>query len=262
MKHAILAFFIIAVLSIPVLGQAGEYSRNREFGPVRLTTNEAAKLANDLLRYVQSVNDPARYSKGSAAFESGRYDATFELPMSPDDIERSPDQTFSFTVRIRSIENKINYVILALRDENRSLSVSGQSHDHVTGLLSVASDKVEAHAVRFGGGKFRVLLAIGFYLLLILGYGIVTWRFQGPKSFAVSLLVFIVLSNATIYLFPWDRIFPGTLVTRNEVGFLNTHAALFTFLGFLLGIVALGWQIILARANKAVQRIADKSGSC
>ncbi|MEI9478885.1 MAG: hypothetical protein WCO26_20265, partial [Deltaproteobacteria bacterium] len=90
MKHAILASLVLVALSAPLAGRATEYRRTRDFGSIRLTTNEAANLANDLLRYVQSVNDPARNTNGRFSFRSARYDATFDLPISRDDIQNSP----------------------------------------------------------------------------------------------------------------------------------------------------------------------------
>jgi len=253
MKHAILASLLLMVLSVPLTARAEEYSRNRDFGPIRLTTIEAAKLANDLLRYVQSVNDPARNTNGIVALESPRYDATFDLPISPDDIEKSPDRAFSLAVLIRSSGNKIDYVNLTLRDGYRSVKVSGLNLDHVTGLLSLVTDKLEAHTVSFSGPRFRFLLGVGFYLLLLFGYMIVYWRSDfGLKVFAISLFAVVVLSNGVIYFFQWDRIFPGTLVTRNEMGFLDKYAPLFTLLSFLLAIVVFAWQVILARRNKRI----------
>lgn len=241
--------FLTIVLACCSAG-AEEYSRNAEFPPVRFTLDQAGELANDIFRYVQNVNGAEKVTRGNVEFNSFKYDATFDLPMTPDDVKKSPDKVFSFKITLRSSDNKINRVILSLQDRTRYLNVSGYSYDHVTGLVSVVNDKMEKYHILFGGSVFRMILWIIFVVIMALGYGIITWRFRSGKVYAVALFIMAVSPTAIMWIFPWDRIFPGTLVTRGEVGLLEKYAALFTFLSFLLTIAGIVWQAVILRAGK------------
>ncbi len=241
--------FFTVILACSCVG-AAEYSRELDFPPVRLTLDKAAELANDLFRYVQSVNGTEKETKGQVEFKSLKYDASFDLPLTPEDLKESPDRTFSFTVRLRSQNNKINNVVLSLQDRTRSLTVSGHSHDHITGLISIVNDRLEQHYTIFGGLKFRILLSVVIFIIFFSGYGFITWRFENIKVLAMAALMLILLPNTILWLFPWERIFPGTLLTRQEIGLLDNYAPLFTFLSLLLSIAMIIWQVVVWRAKR------------
>jgi uncharacterized membrane protein YagU involved in acid resistance len=129
----------------------------------------------------------------------------------------------------------------------------------VTGFLSIVQDKIKDHEVTYTGSKFRTFLAVAYWIVLLSAYILVTRRYQNLKVFVTAILVFIVFSNAPMYLFPWDRIFPGTLITRNKLSFLEENSPIFTFLGFLLALIPIAWFIVL-KANKKLKRIDEPRG--
>jgi hypothetical protein len=246
---------IFIVVLVCFSAQAGEYTRNVDFSPVRLTLDKAAELANDVFTYVQKVNTIEKKTKGEVEFKSLRYDATFDLPLTPEDLKKSPDRVFGFTVKLRSEGNSINYVVLSFQDRTRSLNISGQNYDYINGLISLVNDRVEQHHVLFGGLYFRIFAAIVVFIIVLSGYYVIVSRFEGFKVLTIAVVMLIIVPNAIFYLFPWERIFPGTLITRGESTPLEQYAPLFTFLSFLLSIALIVWQLVSV-AKKRSKRIS------
>ena len=246
-------FFTVVLACL--CADAGEYRRNVDFSPVRLTLDKAAELANNLFEYVQNVNSTEGKITGEVEFKSPKYGATFDLPLTPENLKKSPDRVFSFMVRLRSQHNNINYVVLSFQDGTRSLEVSGRNYDYINGLISLVNDRVEQDHVLFGGFDFRLLLGIVVYVIIFAGYFTILWKFDGPKVLALAIAMLLILPNAIFYLFPWEQIFPGTLITRGEGALLHRYAPLFTFFSFLLSIAAIVWQLVAA-AKKRSKRIS------
>jgi hypothetical protein len=252
-------FLTIGLAGLSV--EAAEFTRSLDFPPVKLTLDQAAELANGLFVSIQNINDPAKNTIGEVSFQSLKYDATFALPLTPADIKNSPDRVLAFTIRITSSENKISYFVLALKDRTRSLTISGRSHDHVTGLISVVMERLEPYNTWLGGSQSRYFLVFLLYASLFIPYMAIMWKYDSPKVILVAIICFMVLPNAVIWLLPWERLFPGTLITRDEIGFLERNAALFTFLSLLLSIVPIVWQIIIRRPNRRAKGTSVESAS-
>jgi len=256
MKHYIVCFLMIFIVLQSQSATATEFSRKAEFGPMRFTVEQIAKISNELLIYIQSVNNPSNDTKGTVDFESERYNASFDLPLTAKNYDKIPDNSYSFRFSVRSYDNNLSSVVLSFGDSYRYAEISGLNHSHVTGLLSIVQDKVRDFEVKFGGSKFRVFLAIAHWGVLLLAYVLVIWRYDNPKIIVTALLVFVVLPNAVVHLFPWYRIFPGTLITHDPLSFLQKYSHIFTFLGFLLAIITIAWPMI----NKRLKRPNEPEG--
>lgn len=259
MKNYIICFLSVFIFLQSFSVSAADYSRKAEFGPVRFTVEQIAKISNDLLAYIQSVNNPSEPTKGTIEFESERYSASFDLPLLTKDYDKVPDNSYTFKFRVRSLDNNITSVIISFGDSYRYADISGQNHSHVTGFLSIAQDKISDHATNIGGSKFRIFLAVACTIILLLPFFWVTWRYDSPKVLVMALVVFLVLSNAVIHLIPWYRVFPGTLITYEPLSLLQRYSHIFTFFGFLVAILAFAWPFVL-KGSKKLKRTNEPRG--
>ncbi|MFH1672287.1 MAG: hypothetical protein ABIF87_02500 [Pseudomonadota bacterium] len=140
-----------------------------------------------------------------------------------------------------------------LSDRSRSVEISGESYDHVTGLVSIVKDKLSPYETFWGGPRIRLFLGFVFFITFLGLYSIITLRYQETKIFVVSLVVMIVIPNAVVHFPHWDVVFPGFLITNEELFFLEKYAHVFTFLGFIIALIPiLVWMIKLA-ANKRLK---------
>jgi hypothetical protein len=256
MKKCIIFFLTLFILLQSQLVSATEYSRNAEFGPARFTVEQITKISNDLFSYIGSVNNPAKKTTGTIEFKSDKYSSSFDLPILPADYDKIPDYSHTFTFRANSYGNNLSSVIIQFGDSYRYANVSGLNHSHVTGFLSIVQDKIKDHEVTFAGSKFRIFLAVVYWIFLFIAYILVTRRYENLKVFVTALVVFIVLLNGVIFLFPWDRIFPGTLITHNKLSFLEENSYIFTFFGFLLALIPVLWPIVM-KTKKKLKRIDE-----
>jgi hypothetical protein len=135
--------------------------------------------------------------------------------------------------------------------------VSGSNHDHVVGLINVIKEKLNPYLYGFGGTEHRIFLMAVFYVLLFSIFIYITWKVDVNKIYFFSLLIMAILPNAVVYGFRWDVIFPGTLITHDNLTFLQRYSHIFTFLSFLIAIIPLGFIKRIA-GNQALKRDAAK----
>jgi hypothetical protein len=238
---------------------ATEYSRNAEFGPVRFTVEQITNISNVLFSYIGSVNNPSNKTTGTIEFKSDKYSSSFDLPILPVDYDKVPDYSYTFTFRANSYGNNLSSVVIQFGDSYRYANVSGVNHPHVTGFLSIVQDKIRDHEEKYTGSKFRTFLAAAYWIVLLLVYILVTTHYQKAKVFVTALIVMVVLQNVPMYLFSWDRIFPGMLITHNKQSFLEEYSPVFTFLGFILALIPIGLSVIV-KTNQKLKRKDEPGG--
>lgn len=245
------------------LTDAAEFIQTYDIvSPVRLKTTDLFGIIADVQNYLVTVGGTQiiEKSRGNIEFKSEKYDAQFDVPLTKEDIKKVPDDCLSFSLYIRPQNSNISAVRLVLSDNSRYIKVSGNNHDHVVGLLNVIKEKFNPYLTGFGGPKHRFILMAIFYVFVITVYAYVAWRFtDNMKVWAISLIAMIVVPNVVMFAFRWETIFPGTLITHDNLSFFQKYSHIFTFLGFLIALISIIINFLKSiTANKALKRDAAK----
>ena len=120
---------------------------------------------------------------------------------------------------------------------SRRLEISGRSRDQVEAVANLAGTLIGQAETMIGGRRQRVRIAfVVFFLAIMLVLAADKLSFR--MTVRVGMLTTGVLLALGILAFPWSEWFPGTAVYREDASFLIRHAALFTFLGFIITLVS------------------------
>jgi hypothetical protein len=232
-KILLFALFSLCISSVAI---AEAYKRTYEFTPLHISKNEFLNSVNEIFAYIKNTNKNSENIEGEISLGRGDYTTEIALPLTEDDYEKFPRVSYESHVFIRAKDGLVNDVQLWFTDNSRKIKVTGSSHDHVTGLLRIAEEKFSFYETVYGGTKFRWALAIVAFLLFM-GCMFPNWFNLKNRDWGILYVVSLVLINALFYLPPWETVFPGFIVGVENSTFLEKHAALFTFLGFLLALV-------------------------
>jgi len=218
---------------------ADDYTRSCEFGPIHIERRSLLKAASEIYDFVKSVNSTSGKTEGYISLGGDDLITKLEFPLSEKDYDKFPRVSFVATVSISNYQGILSNVELVLVDSYRILKVRGRSHDYVTGLIKVVQDKLASSNVITGGRWFRAIFALIFYFIFAGGIGlIVSFSSLRDRDRGIILILSIILLNVTLFLPPWEKVFPGFLARGENLSLIDRHAALFTFLGLAIAIIA------------------------
>jgi hypothetical protein len=240
---------VVLLLSLVTLSAADEFARSYKLSPIHIDRDEFLNTINEVFAYTQEVNRP---NETNGTLELGRkeFKASVSLPISKSDYRKFPNVATEATIIIISDKSLIKTVNLMLQDTSRNVEVRGASQDHVSGVINVVKEKLNAHAAAIGGLKIRLCLGAAFTLAITL---LVTLNWLG-LSFKNQVVIYVggIVLMQTILWFPsWETIFPGFLATSQSRSFLEEYSPHFTFLGLVVSMVTpiIGFAVRKFRAN-------------
>jgi hypothetical protein len=237
-------FFAITFMLLAQFAWAEEYTRSYEFKPIHIERNELLKAATEIFLYVKKINGEAVESKGYIKLGRDDYSTKLSFPLEQNDYEKFPRIAYDGILRIEAYHGVVSSIELWLFDIQRKITVTGTSHDHVTGLIKVVQEKLEPYESHYGGRNFRILLGIISFVLFTMAIFIAimpNWARSKDRHhdiiYGSSFIIFNIVLNVLLYLPPWDKVFPGFLAGIENRSFLERNAAIFTFLGFVITIL-------------------------
>ena len=219
-------------------------STEREFGPVRLSQEELIDLVNRLRVFAEQQSLPSAGSDNvsqTLSLSDGQTTLRFSGEISMEALRTAPPVATYVSYQYRNRTGVISSISVRLLDSVRTLEISGRSRNQVEAAASLASSIISQSETTVGGLFQRV---IGGSVLLVVGsiLLIAPFRFALWPSLALKLAgLFFSLS---VWTLPWRGWFPGSAVYRDDASFFVRHAALISFLGFLVTIVALIWSVV------------------
>jgi hypothetical protein len=164
-----------------------------------------------------------------------------DIPLKKESLKEIPNEIISFTLILYSGENGIKDISLYLNDYRRSITVSGSNNTYVTGLINIIKDKILPYEVYWGGPGRRIIIAVALYLifliifsLLIVKYRCLFCLIQKPENYYTAViylvLIFNILCVPAVVLLPWERYFPGCLITTENLNIISIHYMFFYLL--------------------------------
>ena len=233
MNKTLIFSLSILILCFSTYSFGTEYNRNVEFKAIKCTSIEIKDIINDTYEYILKVNNKTNETYGTVDFTSEKYTVKFDLPLTDENLKRIPNKVAILSLNISSPHNKIKQLFLILADAYRNLSVSGRSYNDVTGLMSVVKDKLSPYETFWGGLGLRLKSGLIFFIIYSFSMSGILFLYRDQlKIFHV--LILIVFLWVVLFIIPWKIIFPGCLITNEQLGLLERYSYIFTFLGCLL----------------------------
>ena len=223
--------------------QSTTYSQSVEFSAVRLSYEDLSELVTRLHGVVEQANSGAECVTRRDTLTVGDQFNSVELTgeFSLTSFARAPLVAHSVNYRYYCLDAPISKVEISLRDFERELSVSGRSRDQVAALSAMAAEMLRPHETAMGGWKFRLL---GAYCLALSGLFIPVLATRSPYR-AVKVVSWVAgpMMSLSIWVFPWERWFPGAAFYSGDASFLVRHSALISFAGAVLTVITFGISI-------------------
>ena len=227
-------------------------THQREFGPVRFSQEQLLKLVNRLRVFAeQQGSSPAESDDASQTLSLSDEQTTLRISeeISVETLDAAPPVATSVYYDYRNRTGVISSINIRLWDTSRTVEISGRSRDQVEAAASVASTIISQAETIVGGRTHRAFG--GFFLL---AGGLILSLFAGRIALApqltttrpiltLSMQLTGLILTLSIWL-PWEEWLPGTAVYRDDASFLVRYAALISFLGLIVGIVAIFLSVI------------------
>ena len=246
-RKLVLCGFVFLWGGCGVCAAQAMFSTERRFGPVRLSQEELLELVDRLRSFAEqqgptpAASDDAiqilSLSDGQSTLRIGQSTLRISEEISMETLGSAPPVATSVSYEYRNRTGVISSIRLRLSDASRTLDITGRSRDQVEAAASVASSII-SQSQTTAGGRFQrsiwgfVLIAVG--LTLVWMSGLSAFR---PILGALQLAGLVL--TLSVWVLPWEDWFPGSAVYRDDASFFVRHAALISFLGFLLAIVTL-----------------------
>jgi hypothetical protein len=155
----------------------------------------------------------------------------------------------------------IKKIELDLRDSERTISITGNNYLEIKTISDLYKKELAEYRNYFGGLTFRNLLSIitSTISLIIL---IITVRITSSKKEGIVIhilsnirFIFGIILFIISQLFIWGiidlyNLFPGFIIYKNNIGFIDKYANLFTFIAFILAILSITGVDILKRKSQ------------
>jgi len=148
----------------------------------------------------------------------------------------------------------ISSAVVDLNDWSRSVEIEGADPAQVDALFALLSQEVSGHSTWFGGTGFRFLIML---CLWVTGTAFINLTFSKgnlvfPAPHVRPFVVVGLLILGLLFLIEpvGSRWFPGTVVWASHPSFWGRHSALISFIGALLGMVAILQAAYLARRSR------------
>jgi hypothetical protein len=231
MKTSIL--ILIIFISFSQVAWADEYTRFHKFKAIHIERNKLLKTATEIFQYVEIINVESVTTEGY--IELGRDDNStkLSLPIEENVFEKFPQISYSGHISIVARDGPVSRLNFIFTDSFRSITVSGSSPDHVTGLIKLVDEKLSSYESYTGGEDFRILLCIIVLFLYWIAMLPIWFRLKvrdEPIFVGISFILFFAL----FWIPPWPTIFPGFIAGVEMSYFLETNSNLFTYLGLVI----------------------------
>jgi len=239
---------LILILLVPQ-SFADDYTRSYNFKPIHIERDRLLKAVSEIYSYVQNINGVSNETSGYIKLGRDDFSTKINFPISINEHEKFPKISYEAYINIECYKGVVYSVRLRLADESRTIEVTGKSHDHVTGLIKVVQEKFSFYNVTAGGSDFRMIIGAIFILLYSVASVFIMVAFKG-KIAAIIYILYLILIQVILYIPPWEYVFPGFIAGVESRTFLDRHAALFTFLGFAIGVIVPVLTLIIRLSKK------------
>jgi hypothetical protein len=250
----------LAFLLFAQLASADSYVRSLEFKPIHIERNELLKTATDILLYVRKINGESARPGGHIRLGGEGYSTSLGLPLGQNDYDKFPRVAYDGVLEIEGNGGPIWDVELRLSDYARTLTVRGSSHDDVTGLLRVVEEKLAPHEVFLGGITIRFFLVIVSMIFFIAAL-FLAGQLDKLRDWGIVTILCIIAYPVLAFVPPWAHIFPGFLADTEGRPFLERNAALFTFVGLAIMVLAPVASFVRTRLRKKAGKDAPKDNA-
>lgn len=256
MAKLLLTCLILGItLLFPLAGVAQQYSRVEQLPPIKLSYTQLVEVL-DRMRTLIQVADPNAFA-GAYSDKIRLSDGVVEVSISgvvtPQVLANVPELSYNADYQFLAEEGPVSAVSFRLADWSREVRVEGSSAEQVDAVVRQLVTDFTRNISPLTGWSARL---VGFVALMIGGtvaIALVPWA---RSSFHRALLVAAYPAAFVIaFALPWERILPGTLIFEADPAFYIRYAAEISFVGFLVGLVALIFPLLRSQTAPPVGAI-------
>lgn len=245
MRKNFIIFFLLLISQV-VLSQ-NQYSLSKDLEPIKIKFSDFNYILENLSHLIQKYDSLSRYAGESFIIENENTKMIFG--------ESSSVATMSFNKAYRAsyqwsnARGSIFKVDIDLGDYSRKVTVSGRNLLELETLINYLEKELYKFRQPFGGSIFRIqmIFVLFFIIFIISGTAFFELRnakiIQREKTLNVRLYLSAIIYVFTLMcmagVFNFKLIFPGFLMYTDDTSFISRNADLFTFLGFLLGLLGI-----------------------
>jgi hypothetical protein len=197
-----------------------------DLAPIKTTYHELFAIVSKTRAIVLSANvgSDSKRTTEELRLGDGRVTLTLRNGFSEDALAGGPEVTHDVYYNYRNAGAAIAEVNIRLGDLSRTVSVSGQSREHVQALHGLLTQELAGYGTVLGGIGFRFG---GAACLIFVGGGAIMLGAIVAQRWAIRgmLLVLLLAMELSVLVLPWPNWFPGTAVYQHDASFLVRHAA-------------------------------------
>lgn len=236
-----------------------EYRIEFELPPLSLSQQDLIKILQKIHNLASSANkdiDSDRVEENLSLSGSGvtikqKGEPQIISPMAGMDVANSVDYDYSCYIKSGAPISKVN---LRLYSFGRQVSIGGTSQEQVEAIAADIRQSFDRYVNWFGGTFANILMIVAADLFFIF-FGMMVINFlerkYGPGPYWKAFLPWAIIIGISLpFLFDWMKLFPKVAIYKESSSFIIRNTALFTFIGLVVGIIALILAIVGLRYPK------------
>lgn len=232
-----------------------QYSLSKELEPIKIKFSDFNCVLENLSHLIQKYDSLSRYAGESFIIENENTKMIFGESSSV--AKMSFNKAYRASYQWSNARGSIVKVDLDLDDYSRKVTVSGRNLLELETLINYLENELYKFRQPFGGYIFRVKITFLLYLIIFLIFTTAFFEFKNAKivqrektlnmRLYLAAIIYIFTLVCIAGVFNFKIIFPGFLMYTDDTSFISRNADLFTFLGFLLGLLAIAGSPLLRK---------------
>lgn len=210
-----------------------EYQLTIEFSTIRIYYDELLSILGPTQSIIQNANHGYEndYINETLTISDGVSSFSWKGSLPDSDAISRLKVAYSANYYYYNQGAPIAIVDIQFRSTYREMRISGSSQEQIDALSAMLEKGFKKHTLFFG----RDIIFFISYIVLV---GVSFYFFQKvmstPYAYFCSLAVSIIGAGITY------KLFPGFIVLTKDSSFLQRNSPLFTFLGFVFALAAIG----------------------
>jgi len=212
MRLPVLISSCVSLAITSLLAKNAEFSENRTLPPLKLSAADLDTILHKAQASIAAANGPATDQESAReSVKLGVRGHEIEIPhFSLAGSVAFPKELFKFSYVYSRPGEPISSVIIALADDSRRVSVTGEAEDRVKTTSTLIEKELIRYSTVIGGAQFRRVIGVCLSggLLVCLGLSSASWWHTRAKS-TLGVLICSTVGLLLVLFLPWDRYLPG-----------------------------------------------------
>jgi len=240
MRTVSLLFVLLVICEHSALAETN-YSKTAELPPLRTSFADLQPILDKSASLMIAANGPTPIWLEDIQLRKGNLRIKHTGRQLIPDGARIPNSIESVEYSARTRDSApISRVALDFSDYKRTLSVEGQSPEHVDAIFSALRDDLIKLSTFVGGSGLKTFLGFPaiWLLVTILVWPAVAW-FQTRRRILLLPVSICIALIAALLLLPLDDLLAGFIAVRGDASFLARFGPEISFWGLVVGAISI-----------------------